>query len=38
MIAISIAVSSSMSSTIAGMVGSPAWREARQRRSPAISW
>ena len=38
MIEISSAVSSSMSSTRAGIVACPAMRDARQRRSPAISW
>ena len=38
MIEISSAVSSSISSTRAGIVASPAAFEARQRRSPAISW
>ena len=38
MIAISSAVSSSMSSMRAGIVAEPAICEARQRRSPAISW
>jgi hypothetical protein len=38
MIAISSAVSSSISSISAGMVSSPASRDARQRRSPATIW
>ena len=38
MIEISSAVSSSMSSTRAGIVAWPAIWDARQRRSPAISW
>ena len=38
MIAISSAVSSSISSMSAGIVSSPACRDARQRRSPAMSW
>ena len=38
MIAISIAVSSSISSTSAEIVSRPAIFEARQRRSPATSW
>jgi hypothetical protein len=38
MIAISSAVSSSSSSTSAGIVSSPASFDARQRRSPATSW
>ena len=38
MIEISSAVSSSMSSTIAVIVVLPAAFEARQRRSPAMSW
>src|SRR3954451_8349929 len=38
MIEISSAVSSSMSSTSAGIVGRPAICDARQRRSPAMSW
>src|SRR6476659_8836216 len=38
MIAISRAVSSSISSISAGMVSSPARRDARQRRSPATIW
>src|SRR3954471_24409892 len=38
MIAISSAVSSSISSISAGIVSSPARRDARQRRSPATIW
>src|SRR4051812_10851583 len=38
MIEISRAVSSSISSTSAGIVSRPASRDARQRRSPATSW
>src|SRR4051812_16109632 len=38
MIEISSAVSSSISSTSAGMVSRPAAFDARQRRSPAMSW
>ena len=38
MMEISSAVSSSISSTSAGMVARPAALDARQRRSPAISW
>ena len=38
MIEISNAVSSSISSTRAGIVSSPAAFDARHRRSPAMSW
>ena len=38
MIEISSAVSSSISSTSAGIVARPAAFDARQRRSPAMSW